>query len=356
MIRQLLVILVLLLGFIACDKNTEPDPMIKEKELQICGADASFLPELRKTTVRLHAKDGTSKDPLLILKEEGVNVIRLRLWTNDNDPNSSLTEVKKLSEEIKSLGLKTMITVHYSDSWADPGKQTKPARWASLPYEILKDSFASYTAKIAKELQPDYIQIGNEINAGLLWPDGNINRENQLLELLTIGVQEVRAHSKNSKIIIHYAGLNGSDFFFDKVKSLDYDMIGISYYTMWHGKDLQALSSTLSLLRSKYNKEIVIAETSYPFTLGWNDWTNNVVGLESQLHPDFPATPEGQKNFIQTIKDIIINTAGGAGFCYWGGEWVSFRGPQATNGSTWENQALWDFQFKRLPVMDVFHD
>lgn len=252
--------------------------------------------------------------------------------------------------------MKTLISVHYSDCWADPAKQSKPQKWCKIPYDKLRDSFVNYTAKICKELRPDYIQIGNEINNGFLWPYRHIYQENQMLELLGLGVKQLRTYSPDAKIIIHYAGTDGAEYFFGKLKNIDYDIIGISYYPLWHGTDFSLLAHRLNSLHDKYNKEVLIAETSCPFTLEWNDWTTNIIGLESRQHPDFPATPEGQKQFIRAIKDLITGVKGGLGFCYWGGEWVSFKEKQATDGSTWENQAFWDFSKNRLPVLDSYRN
>ena len=107
-------------------------------------------------------------------------------------------------------------------------------------------------------------------------------------------------------------------------------------------------------LSDKFGKKIFIAETSYPFTLSWNDATTNIVGSASQILDEFPATPAGQKNYLLKIKDIIKSTDKGIGFCYWGSEWVSYKGKDSTNGSSWENQALWDFTNSALPAMDVY--
>ena len=113
----------------------------------------------------------------------------------------------------------------------------------------------------------------------------------------------------------------------------------------------------MTSLSQTYGKEIVIAETAYPFTLEWNDWTNNIVGLEEQLIlPDYPATEQGQRNFISAIKDISKETEKGIGFCYWGAELISWKGNQATDASPWENQAVFNFQNKALPVLEVFKD
>jgi arabinogalactan endo-1,4-beta-galactosidase len=129
----------------------------------------------------------------------------------------------------------------------------------------------------------------------------------------------------------------------------------LSYYPIWHGKDLNVLKQKLNMLGSTHSKEILIAETAYPFTLGWNDWTNNIVGLEEQLIlPDFQPTPEGQKSFLMAIRNTILETGKGIGFCYWGAELVAWKGPEAADGSPWENQALFDFENNALPALKVF--
>jgi len=136
---------------------------------------------------------------------------------------------------------------------------------------------------------------------------------------------------------------------------MDYDYIGLSYYPIYHGKVLADLQNTINTLGTTYGKKVVVAETAYPFTLGYNDFTNNIVGLDEQLIPAYPATADGQKNFLIALKTMLQQTTVGFGFSYWGGEWIAFHGPEATNGSSWENQALWDFDNNALPVMSAFN-
>jgi arabinogalactan endo-1,4-beta-galactosidase len=156
--------------------------------------------------------------------------------------------------------------------------------------------------------------------------------------------------------MLHYAGVDsGSTLFFSKVTAIDYDYIGLSYYPIWHGNHLSNVTNAINLVGQTYNKKVLIAETAYPFTLSWNDWTNNIVGLDNQLIPAFPASNSGQKSFVLAIKNALKQSNFGQGFCYWGAEWVAFRGTQSTNGSSWENQALWDFNNNSLPVMDAFN-
>jgi len=165
----------------------------------------------------------------------------------------------------------------------------------------------------------------------------------------------VRGNNNDTKIIIHFAGIEGADWFFNKINDLDYDIIGLSYYPIWHGKSLDNLKITMKQLSQKYKKQIVIAETAYPFTLEWNDWTNNIVGLDEQLIlPEYPASIEGQRKFIKQIKKITKEVENGIGFCYWGAELIAWKGNQSEDASTWENQALFDFNNKALPAIKEF--
>ncbi len=336
----------------ACD-NSQPKLPRPEENIFLQGADISFLPEIRNSGVKTYS-DGQEEDMLETLKKAGVNVIRLRLWKDPLNETSSLKTVKSLSNEAKALGFKTLISLHYSDTWADPGKQTKPEIWKNVMATSLRDSVYIYTKKIMEALRPDYLQIGNEINGGLLWPDGDYKHFDEAITLIAQTAKAIRSVDPETKIILHYAGFEYANAFFSKFATIDYDIIGLSYYPIWHGKDLPKLTSELSSLSLIYNKSIMIVETAYPWTLSWNDWTNNIVGLSSQLLPEYPASPEGQKAYLMKIKDILKNTPKGLGFCYWGGEWISYKGNQARDGSSFENQAFWDFENKRLPVLDAY--
>lgn len=350
-------ILFALLFFVSCNKEEPETPLETETKTLVSSVDLSALPQIETTNAVFYNTDGQPEDVLTTLKKQGVNTIRLRLWYNPENIHSSFAEVKTFSGKIKSKGFKVWLTVHYSDTWADPGNQKTPDAWQGKTYDAVKDSVYSYTAKIVAEINPDYIQIGNEINAGILFPYGKISEnEPQFRELISTGIQAVRDNSNKTKVIIHFAGINGSNWFFNKIKDLDFEIIGLSYYPNWHGKNLGTFESTLSGLSQTYNKDIVIAETAYPFTLNWNDWTNNIVGLDEHLIlPDYPATPQGQKDFIAKLKEIVLANKTGIGFCYWGGELIAFNGQEATDGSPWENQALYDFDNKALPVMEEFN-
>lgn len=338
------------------DKKTEPIEPLPTETNFIRAADISFLPEIESTSTLFYNSSNQPENMLTTLKNAGCNTIRIRLWKNPSSSHSTLAEVKALSLRVKQAGMKVWLTVHYSDTWADPGNQTTPAEWQSLSFNDLKIAVENYTSSILTEINPDIIQIGNEINDGFLWPSGKLTtNETQFLQLLTVASAKIRSQSPNTKIMIHYAGIDGATWFFNKITTINYDYIGLSYYPIWHGKSLVNLKNTINTLGQTHNKKVIIAETAYPFTFGYNDYTNNIIGLDSQIIPTYPATTTGQKNYMLAIKNLLKETEYGLGFAYWGTEWVAFKGATATNGSSWENQALYDFNNKALPVMDVFN-
>jgi arabinogalactan endo-1,4-beta-galactosidase len=348
--------ILLFLSLFSCSKNEEKARETVIEDSFIRAADISFLPEIESTTTVFYNNNNVAENSLTTLKNAGCNTIRIRLWKDPSNGKSGLAEVKALSQRVKAAGMKVWLTVHFSDTWADPGQQIMPVLWNPLDFNSLKSVLASYTTTILTEINPDIFQIGNEINDGFLYPMGKLStNENQFLQLVQTVSTIIRNQSPNTKIMLHYAGIGaGATYFFNKVSTINYDYIGISYYPIWHGKSLVDVKNTINNLGQTFNKKVIIAETSYPFTFGYNDWTNNIIGDATQIIPEYPATADGQKNYMLAIKALIKETTFGHGFCYWGGEWISFRGAQATNGSSYENQALWDFNNKALPVMNVF--
>ncbi|MBX2966489.1 MAG: glycosyl hydrolase 53 family protein [Cyclobacteriaceae bacterium] len=352
--------LVAITVFTGCDNSPENKPKEPESTfIEIRAADVSFLPEIREANVPFKNKSGEVQDVLTILKAAGCNTIRLRLWHTPESGRSGLEEVSEFASEIKTKGFKLWVTLHYSDTWADPGSQTKPALWNSLSLGNLTDSVYNYTKKVTTLLAPDFIQVGNEINDGFLWPEGKIStNQATYITLLQEGVRGVRDASANTKIMLHFAGINGADWFYSlaKTHAVDYDIIALSYYPRWHEKSLSVVKNTLTQLVNNHNKDIILAETGYPFTLDWNDWTNNLVGLSDHLVSDYPATEKGQRDFMMQLRKIMAETNRGLGLAYWAPEWVAYKGEQATDGSSWENMALFDFEFKALDAIEVFED
>ncbi|NLR93717.1 glycoside hydrolase family 53 protein [Flammeovirga agarivorans] len=350
-----LIYLLLFSLLVSCKDSTENEVEEEETTNKISAVDISNYPEIELTNPVFYNEEGTEINFLSYLSDHGVNTVRLRLWVDPVSNHSTFDEVQRFSQELKGMGFKIWLTVHYSDTWADPGHQETPERWKNLSYEALKDSVYEYTSSIVNTMSPEYIQVGNEINTGILHPIGTLQNMEQFKGLLKSGIKAVRDQNTNTKIILHYAGIEGSDWFFNEMYGLDYDIIGLSYYPLWHGKSLSNLSSTLSSLASSYDKDVLVAETAYAFTLGWNDWTNNIIGSDDQLiTPDYPSSAEGQKAFIKEIRTLSTAKEYTLGFCYWGAELIAWKGTEATDGSSWENQALFDFDNKALPVIEEF--
>ncbi len=346
-----------LLVFISCSTDKiDMSTLESENTIFISAVDLSRYPEIAISKPVFYDLDGNQNNFLEILKNNGVNTVRLRLWVNPNNGHSGFNEVKQFSKTLKKNGFKTWLTLHYSNTWADPAHQETPTDWQGVGFAQLKDSVYCYTEKVAKELQPDYIQIGNEINTGFLHPNGHILTQFlQFKELMDTAILAVRRYTNDTQIILHFAGIEGADWFYKQVSILDYDIMGLSYYPIWHGKSFSTLKQTMLRLSDSYNKKIIIAETAYPFTLQWNDWTNNIVGLDEQLIlPEYTATPTGQKNFIKKVKTLTNEMENGIGFCYWGAELIAWKGNQSMDASPWENQALFDFNNVALPVLKEF--
>ena len=354
MVRTLLLTVFITLIVCQCKKDnnsncTNPSDMI-------IGVDLSTYPEIVGDNGIYFNDQHEEINVLQFLHDKGINTVRLKLWHTPANEHASLTEVTTFSNELKEYGFKIWLDFHYSDDWADPAIQTLPSAWTVCDYELLLDSIYDYTHHVLSIINPDYVQVGNEINHGFIHPFGHINQLEQFKTLIDTACKAVRNYDHQIKIMLHYAGHEGSVHFFNHFQTVDYDMIGLSYYPKWHGKSLDSLEINMNRLHQTYGKDIVIAETAYPFTLGWNDQTHNVIGLEEQLIlPDFPATAQGQYDFLEEIKQLTTNQHNGNfGFCYWGGEMIAWKGNQAQDGSSWENLALFDFQSKALPVIDVF--
>jgi arabinogalactan endo-1,4-beta-galactosidase len=348
----------LALAFYSCGSSDDEDSIDVEQKQVIKAIDLSSFPKIDQSQVVYYSESGAATELTTIARNKGVNTIRLKLWVHPSTPHSGFDEVRVFSQALKDEGFKIWLTLHYSDTWADPGQQAAPAAWSNQSISELRTTVYDYTSNVVNTIKPDYIQIGNEVNSGMLHPLGDINRgPNDFLSLLRAGISAVRDHSTNTKIIIHYAGIDGATWFYDQVKTIDYDIIGLSYYPIWHGKSLTGLEQTMIELASTHSKEVVIAETAYPFTLGYADYTNNIVGLEEQLIlPQYLPTPMGQMQFLKSLKTISTSFEKGIGFCYWGGELIAWKGDQATDASPWENQALFNFDHQAVLAWAVFSE
>jgi arabinogalactan endo-1,4-beta-galactosidase len=325
----------------------------------IWGADVSFLDEIEDSG-GVYTENGVAGDALEILKDNGIDYVRLRLWHTPQDRYCDLERTLAMAERLGKLGLGFLLDLHYSDTWADPGRQTKPAAWADLAFEDLRDSLYDYTRQVIAELAgqntlPDMVQIGNEITCGMLWDDGRLcgpfdtaeqwGKLSQLLKAAISGVDDGLGVDDSVGIVIHVDCGGDSArcrWFFDHLarQGVDFDVIGLSYYPWWHGT-LDDLRANLGMLAGRYGKDIIVVETAYPWTLGWFDDTHNMVGLREQLLAGYPASVAGQRRFLADLASVISQTPGGRGrgLFYWAPEYISV--PKL--GSPWENMTLFDF-------------
>jgi arabinogalactan endo-1,4-beta-galactosidase len=303
-----------------------------------------------------------TKDPFVLFKSHGCNVVRVRLFHNPeatggynqyNKPGyCGLADVTKTIRRAKEAGMKVCLDLHYSDTWADPKNQIIPLAWQGLSLDVLSDSVYNYTSWILtylgkNNLTPELIQIGNEIDPGMLLPLGKDT--NALAQLLNKGIKAVRDFSIHStikpKIIIHYADNAGIT---DKVQSLvnsgvtDFDIIGISYYDQWATITFDKLSSIIRTTKAKFSKDVMLVETSY-------QWTN--ISSDGETHNTqiafngYPVTPQGQYNYMKSLTQHIIS-GGGCGIIYWEPAWL-----KSTLGRGEETISFFDFNGNSLPAI-----
>ena len=265
---------------VTIDKKYQLPLQIVKKEVdKMLGADISFLPELEARGMKFSDK-GVEKDVIQILKDHGFNYVRLRIF---NDPARDsgyspkkgfcdLVNTKNMAKRVKDAGMKLLLDFHYSDYWADPGKQYKPAAWRKLSFEELKKAVYDYTKDVIQQLKdqgttPDMVQIGNEINHGIIWPEGNVSNFDGLAQLVNAGTAATKAVDPSITMMLHVAlgGQNDeSVFFIDNMiaRGVYFDVIGESYYPKWHGT-LDDLRDNLNDLIRRYGKDVIVVEYSH---------------------------------------------------------------------------------------------
>ncbi len=371
---NLFVFVLFAFSFSACKSSNDDDqsdpaptpPAAFEPDLLI-GADLSFYPQLNTLGYQYFDENGLEIEMLSYLKSKGFELIRLRLWHSPGDAHSNLREVIDFSKQIKAQNMDILLDFHFSDSWADPGKQAVPAAWQGLDYNVIKDSVYQYTLQVMQLMKdqntlPAIVQVGNETNSGFLWPYGKIEGNSAeswqaYAGLVKESVKAIREIAgSDSEIMMHFAGVDAAPWFFNGLKEqqVDYDWVGLSWYPIWHTQDLTAMQNTLSQLIAATGKNLMIVETAYPFTLDWDDDQNNLCGLPEQLVEGYPATEKGQADIVSKLLDMLEELSSEnteCGICYWAPEWVSREGGI---GSSWENMCLFDFDHRALPVINEF--
>lgn len=251
----------------------------KKQLVFVKGADISWLTQMESSNVRFYDSSGTQKDCLQILKDLGMNAIRLRIWVNPSDGWCNTTDVLNKALRAKSLGLKIMIDFHYSDVWADPGHQSKPVVWDSLAFTALDSALYNYTFHVMDTLKangiiPQWAQVGNETNDGMLWEDGRASTNIQnFAALITSGYNAIKAASDSTKVIVHIS--NGFDnvlfrWVFDGLRAnhAKWDIIGMSLYpstSNWQSLNDQCLANMNDMV-SRYNTPVMVCEVGMDVT------------------------------------------------------------------------------------------
>jgi arabinogalactan endo-1,4-beta-galactosidase len=347
--------------------------------------------------------DNTSGDIIEILKNHGVNWVRLRLWHNhklaqnpgpyNGDGDNDLVKTKAIARRAKAANMKFLLNFHYSDNWADPGRQQIPAAWSEFTVDQLVQAVYDYTFDTILELkaagaEPDMVQIGNEITPGMLSPTIGSNAAN-LARVLNSGAQAVRLAAPNAKIMLHLdSGGDVSKYnnWFDRFAAhdgtpataaeVDFDVIGLSWYPYYSShKSIDDLDTNIRNIRSRYNKEAVVAEHGWAWTIAYDgDELSNLfhitqenqtaaqmtdargyvtasgIAFETRANGTkyLPASPENQAKVMRAVMDAAI-TSGGGGVFWWAADWIPASGLR----SNWDNQTLFDFYGKALPALSV---
>jgi len=312
------------------------------------GADLSFLKQVEDRG-KVFKDNGIAKPGLEIFKDHGYNWIRLRLFHTPNELPNNLEYTIALAKAAKKLEYRFLLDYHYSDTWADPGKQFLPKAWEGMSHAQLVKAVFEYTKQTISAFReagvlPDMVQIGNEVVNGMLWPDGRLpdNWDNfaDLVKAGIAGVEAGKGDAARPQIMIHID--RGADkirtkYFFDKLNSykVNYDVIGQSYYPWWHGS-LNDLRENMFFMAREYKKDIIVVEAAY-----------NWMPAEYTKRPGpFPETPDGQKQFLEEVNRVVQETPDGRGKgIFW---WEpAVVGPLGSRG-------FFDEAGNALPVMTTF--
>ncbi|MFO1338331.1 MAG: glycosyl hydrolase 53 family protein [Burkholderiaceae bacterium] len=369
----------------------------------IVGADVSTLEAVERGGGRFSGADGRPADALALLHEAGFGWGRLRLWhtpvnaedvvdggrvvSRRGEPvgggSNDLDVTVRLARRLQAQGMKWLLDIHYSDFWADPGTQRKPQAWRDLQGEALAAAVQAYTEDVLVRLHaagvaPDMVQLGNEINGGLLWPDGKTWRQQPderiggdagfvaLMLAAQRGLQAAQARTgRQWPLMVHLAHQGDGhslDTFvhqFDLLRDagLRFDVIGLSWYPYYHD-GLPALKANLAALSARYGKPIVVAETAYGHRLDNPGGGGAVFNAEGARKAGVPASPAGQRELLMAVARAVAGAPEGLGVFYWEPAWLAVPGAgwRTNEGNAWANQTLFDGNGRALPGLRAFDD
>lgn len=360
----------------------------------IKGMDISTLLEEEQCGAHYY-DNGREGDLLKILNSYGANYVRLRLW---NDPyaedgapygagTNDLEKTVIMAKRALKLGMGFLLDIHYSDFWADPGKQVVPKAWKDYNEEELEQAVYAYTKDVMEKLQengatPTMVQVGNELTNGLLWPTGRKPAFDAIARYISAGIRGVRAVNQKIPIMIHLDNGGNNEMYrewFDEFtkREEDFQVIGFSYYPFWHGT-LEELEFNMRDMAERYHRELIVAEVSMGFTMeSYAEYEKLEPGQRKGMATkpelvekiEYPMTKEGQTDFMKDVMKRIASVSGGRGFFYWEPGWVpvpgcgwatdaalAYTGEEGPGGNEWANQALFDFDGNALPALEAIRD
>jgi arabinogalactan endo-1,4-beta-galactosidase len=360
-------VLALLAACGGCSSTAPPDG--QNTAFMFLGADISALERIEQAG-GVFRDGGQPGDAIAILKAHGANGFRLRLFVNPNYEDVQVNDLDytvRMAGRVKAAGAKLLLDFHYSDTWADPGHQVTPAVWAGLDFDSLEQQVESYSTDVITRLKqagalPDIVQVGNEIDAGMLWPLGRVGgtddtaqQWDQFTRLLKAGIRGVRAAlgpGDSVRIMLQYSrggSSSGTQWFFDHVDAsgVPYDLIGLSYYPWWHGT-LASLGANLRATALRYGRDVMVVETSYPWRAGgWEDMATNRAAMT------WPVSPQGQAQFLRDVLAAVtaVPNDHGAGVVWWYPEAIEVPGLFVWGGGS---LALFDASGNVLPAAGSF--
>lgn len=302
----------------------------------LLGADVSALERIEQAGGVFRA-NGQPGDAIAILREHGSSIFRLRLFVAPNNQDVQVNDIAytiRMARRVKLAGARLLLDLHYSDTWADPGHQSTPAAWATLDPNTLEHQVETWSADVMTQLRqagatPDIVQVGNEIDGGMLWPLGQVTgtgadtmaQWDHFTRLLKAGIRGVRSAvvpGDSVRIMLHYSQggrASGTQWFFDHMAAyaVPYDLIGLSYYPWWHGT-LAELAANLRATAQRYARDVLVVETAYPWRAGgWEAMATNRAAMT------WPISPQGQAQYLRDIVDAVASVPGrrGAGVIWW---------------------------------------
>ncbi|MEY2673394.1 MAG: hypothetical protein RLZZ508_1271 [Actinomycetota bacterium] len=339
----------------------------KKTRKLLSGVDISWLPEVERYRKNFFTRSRKPLKAIKLLKYQGVKVGRIRVFVNPDSENGDLDRAIDLAKRLKKSNLQICIDLHYSDTWADPGHQTTPAGWSTTSIEDLEDSVYNYTKQTLRKFKaagvtPEWVQLGNEISNGMMWPLGQINSSDatqwqNLSRIHQAATNALRQVAPNAKSILHLdcgGDYNRVKWWLeqaDQYNLTEYDIVGVSFYSQWHG-ELSDLQSVLNLIAKERKQKVLIAETAYPWIA--QSFGSDVININHPPLTDCPYTKSGQANYVKKLQNMLLALPQNRGLGIWWWEGLATK-VESNNQIFWNggmaNSTLVDTDRTALPAL-----